>query len=470
MLPAPPIARLIRATARHAVAWRQGAFPELHAQALAAYERLSPEEASAVSLRRLRHVVFRAFHDVPYYHQMLTERRMTPRDIREFSDLAALPFLRREDIGRVGSALYARGRSRFGARKDATGGSTGTPVEFLRSLSQVAAVVANDDRTWRWYGVPQGARQALVWGADRDVPPDEDARRWQNRVLGLRRLNAFLVDDGRCAEFAQQLNAFQPEIIYGYATALDRLATWALGHPGELRIVPKAIRSAAEVLLPDARSRIEAGLGGRVFDYYGARDCGPMAGECAAHAGMHVFSDLTWVEVVRDDGSPCAPGEVGEIAITKLVEHAMPLIRYRTGDRAAWHPDAGACSCGLSLPRITQLAGRVGDFVVTARGVAVHGEYFTHLFYHVDGVARFQVRQVAADRLRILVEPAPGAAISPSMLESVRVRSAAHFGAGDGAVTLERVRHIVPGPTGKHRFVLPLGATAPEPVPWDTDS
>ncbi len=461
-----PIERLLHAGARHAISWKAGAFPELHAGDLARYERAPPEQARAESLRRLRHVIFRAFHHVPHYHQALTERRLTPRDIRDFADLAQLPLLGRDDIRRAGSALHASGRSRIGARKDATGGSTGTPVEFLRSLTQAAAVVANEDRTWRWYGVAPGARHALVWGADRDVPPEQDAARWQNRLLGVRRLNAFAVDDARCAIFARQLNAFQPAILYGYATALDRLAQWAIANPGQLRIAPRAIRSAAEVLMPEARTRIEAALGGRVFDYYGARDCGPIAGECRAGRGMHVFTDLTWVEIVRDDGTACAPGEVGEVVITKLLEHAMPLIRYRTGDRAAWQGGDERCPCGLTLPRITQLAGRVGDFVVTPQGASVHGEYFTHLFYHASGVARFQVRQVAPDRLRILVEPAPGATPAQELLEHVRAASAERFGAGAQAVTVELVARIVPGPTGKHRFVLPLGATAPEPQPW----
>ncbi len=461
-----PIERLLHAGVRHAIGWRSGAFAELHAGAMAQYDQASPAQARARSLRLLRHVVFRAYHHVPHYHQVLTERRLTPRDVRDFDDLRLLPLLGRDDIRRAGSALHAGGRSRIGARKDATGGSTGTPVEFLRSVTQAAAIIANEDRTWRWYGVAPGARQALIWGADRDVPPTEDALRWPNRLLGIRRLNAFALDDDRCAIFAGQLNDFQPEIIYGYATALHRFAQWTQANPGRLRISPLAIRSSAEVLLPEARASIEAAFGGPVFDYYGARDCGPIAGECRARDGMHVYTDVTWVEIVRDDGSPCAPGEVGEVVITKLLEHAMPLIRYRTGDRAAWHTGEQPCSCGLTLPRMTQLAGRVGDFVVTPKGASVHGEYFTHLFYHAAGVARFQVRQVAADRLRILVEPSPGQVPAAELLAYVQQASADKFGAGPDAVTVELVRQIVPGATGKHRFVLPLGATAAEPLAW----
>jgi phenylacetate-CoA ligase len=195
---------------------------------------------------------------------------------------------------------------------------------------------------------------------------------------------------------------------------------------------------------------IEEYLRGPVFDYYGSRDAGAIAGECRARAGLHVFSDLTRVEVLRDDGSPCPPGEAGEVVVTNLHEHAMPLIRYRTGDRAFWL--GRGCSCPLGYPLLSSPAGRLGDFIRAPSGREIHGEFFTHLFYGIDGVARFQVRQIAPASLEILVQACgtPDA----KALERVREASADRFGAPE--VALKIVDMIEPGPSGKHRFVLPL--------------
>ena len=113
------------------------------------------------------------------------------------------------------------------------------------------------------------------------------------------------------------------------------------------------------------------------------------------------------------------------------------------------------CSCGLSYPLLSSLAGRVGDFIRTPAGHEIHGEFFTHLFYGIDKVARFQVRQTGPASLLILVQACgtPDAAA----LERVRTASASRFGTPD--VALRVVDVIQPGPSGKHRFVLPFGGT-----------
>ena len=42
------------------------------------------------------------------------------------------------------------------------------------------------------------------------------------------------------------------------------------------------------------------------------------------------------MEILKEDGSACQPGEVGEFEGTTHLNDAMLLFRYRTGDYAAW--------------------------------------------------------------------------------------------------------------------------------------
>ena len=60
-----------------------------------------------------------------------------------------------------------------------------------------------------------------------------------------------------------------------------------------------------------------------------------MAMECP-QGRIHVIPAAGILEILREDGSPCSAGEVGEIVVTGLLNDAMPLIRYRVGDYAAW--------------------------------------------------------------------------------------------------------------------------------------
>lgn len=459
MLPRIPraVSRPLHRAARAFGNWKHGIVPELETASLRRFEALDATAQTRRSLALLQNVVVRAYETVPYYRRRFAAAGLDPRAIHEPPDVWRLPLLGKEELRRDPAALVSDERPRAWMRWNATGGSTGAPVRFLESARASRFALANEQRTWRWYGVPPGSPMAIIWGSDRDVAPDASARALANRLLGRCALNAFQLDDERCLAFAAILERFDPVVLYGYATALARFCRVLRARARGVAIRPVAIRATAEMLSDGDRALIEETLRAPVYDYYGARDAGPIAGECRARDGLHVFSDVTWVEVVRPDGSACAPGETGEVVITKLHEHLMPLIRYRTGDRAAWR--TGACRCGSALPRLTSLQGRVGDFVRAPAGHDIHGEFFAHLFYGVTGVARFQVRQPSPRSLEILVEPAGEPDVAA--LERIRVASAAHFGAERAEdVALRLVPRIAPSASGKHRFVLPYPPVA----------
>jgi phenylacetate-coenzyme A ligase PaaK-like adenylate-forming protein len=62
-------------------------------------------------------------------------------------------------------------------------------------------------------------------------------------------------------------------------------------------------------------------------------------GDCAEHAGIHMFEDQCLVEVVD-----------GRLVITSFIRRTQPLIRYELGDLAQL--DTSPCACGRSLARI----------------------------------------------------------------------------------------------------------------------
>lgn len=110
------------------------------------------------------------------------------------------------------------------------------------------------------------------------------------------------------------------------------------------------------------RNRIQNELGIEIYDIYGLTEIyGPGIGiSCDEHAGMHVWADYIYIEVVDPDtGAPVPDGEVGELVLTTLRKEGAPLIRYRTHDLTRIIP--GDCACGCRHPRIDTLAGRTDD-------------------------------------------------------------------------------------------------------------
>ena len=82
------------------------------------------------------------------------------------------------------------------------------------------------------------------------------------------------------------------------------------------------------------REEIERAFGCPVLNRYGSREVANVAAERVPGRGLEIFTYTHLLEVVDADGRPCGPGEEGDILVTCLANYAMPIIRYRIGDRA----------------------------------------------------------------------------------------------------------------------------------------
>ncbi|MGD9365837.1 MAG: AMP-binding protein [Desulfobacteraceae bacterium] len=92
--------------------------------------------------------------------------------------------------------------------------------------------------------------------------------------------------------------------------------------------------------------------GCRVFQHYGAAEMCPGGGvQCGVRDGFHLREADLYIEIVDPDtGQPAADGTSGEVVVTTLTREAMPLVRFRTGHRAAVM--AAPCRCGTVLRRL----------------------------------------------------------------------------------------------------------------------
>jgi len=138
------------------------------------------------------------------------------------------------------------------------------------------------------------------------------------------------------------------------------------------------------------RVKMQDKTGVRLHNCYGASELyGPSFLECEKQAGVHVWGDICYMEILDKNGEQCADGERGEMVVTMLQKEAFPLIRYKIGDISAL--DWEKCECGRTHPRLMRLSGRTDD-MLSIRGVnvfpsqieSVIGEIpFLSPFYHI---------------------------------------------------------------------------------------
>jgi phenylacetate-CoA ligase len=167
----------------------------------------------------------------------------------------------------------------------------------------------------------------------------------------------------------------------------------------------------AEPWSDSMRSRIEAAGGIKAYDIYGLSEItGPGVGsECRCQAGLHIFEDHFYPEIIDpDSGQPVAEGEEGELVITTLSKHAMPMLRYRTRDISAFVPDP--CPCGRTLRRIKRITRRSDDMFII-RGVNVFPSQVESALLAVEGtLPHYQIiltREGGLDQMEVHVEVTP---------------------------------------------------------------
>jgi phenylacetate-CoA ligase len=107
---------------------------------------------------------------------------------------------------------------------------------------------------------------------------------------------------------------------------------------------------------------------------------------------MHVCAGHVHVEIFDGD-TPVEAGEFGDIVATSLRNTAMPLVRYRVGDRGRLSPRK--CQCGAPQPVLLDLQARSEDQFQTAAGDVRHGsEIVSRLDEFYADTATDPVRQV----------------------------------------------------------------------------
>lgn len=411
----------------------------------------SPKQLRDLQNEKLRALVKHAYEKVPYYHRIFGERGLTDRDIHTVADLQKLPILTKDNIRQNFCSLMAEDFKRWKPYPGATGGSMGEPLQFYTTKDALSINWASNFRAWGWAGYRLGDKRATLGGSSL-VPDKSPSLVNRLRWLGERNqpFSAVHMDEEKMASYARRIAAYKPKFLRGYPSAIYIFASY-LKKAGINTIIPKAVFTTAEMLLPQHREVIEAQFGCRVFDHYGCYDGGLQAMECPEHCGFHISVEKVIMEFVDEDEKPVPAGYSGNILATDLYNYAMPFIRYAVGDRGTLSEDQ--CLCGRGLPLMKSLEGRTTDLIVFSNGVTLSGPALTLVFKDCN-IKQYQVIQEDKDKLVIKVIKAEG--YSDRDTEHFLSIIRAHAGEGIDVET-QFVDEIPATKAGKHKFIIALG-------------
>lgn len=416
-----------------AVSWRSwrgfrvkygGVFREKLAW-LEANEKKSRDQLLAEQAAALRSLLEYARRHVPYYRRL-----DAPPD-----DFKAWPILDKATVVANLRDFLSDEFSPSELMEIHTSGTTGTPLTVRFTAEYHQTEMAFRWRHKAWAGTPFLSRGAYVAG--HPVVPSTQLRppfwRWdavEQRLL----MSSYHLTEANLPYYLEALQRYRPDFVHGYPSSVYLLAREILRQGGlpANGWRPRAVFTASETLLDFQRSAIEQAFGVKVFNWYGQTEFTINIVE-DAQGKLRQRTDYGVLELLED----------GTMVGTGLNNRAMPLIRYRTGDRAV----AGKDTDGF--PVIERIEGRIEDYVRTPDGRMVGR--LDHLFKDVRAVREAQIVQRRLDEIICRIVRADG--YGPEQEAVVRAEARQRLGPLV-TVRFEYVDRIERAPSGKFRFIV----------------
>ena len=366
---------------------------------------LSPGQLEAIQDRALPDTFAHAFGHSQFYREKFTSAGLGSNSIRGLQDLARLPFTTTDELrpdparGHTAAHIMAVDQTQV-TTVHRSSGTTGAPKIFPYTGRDAARWAANV-ATLYWI---EGLRKndiLLAPGLSREFT-GAGGTYLGAIALGVTYVPITIgpgVSDTIVAHLLGRIQVDGKEIVLDPLLRANAIQCLASFLPRLLEIVDEhdlqpqdlsltKIICGAEPSSDAIRTRVAERLGIWPRDDYGLGEFyGPgVACECDAGGCLHVLSDTFIAEVVDPEtGRPTPVGEMGELVLTSLYKDALPLFRYRTGDRTMALPQQ--CPCGMAHMRIGRVRGRIrADDIMIPGGIIVNRTYLEEVLLPLDGV------------------------------------------------------------------------------------
>ncbi len=132
-------------------------------------------------------------------------------------------------------------------------------------------------------------------------------------------------------ELVIKLNAFQPNQLSGYASALELLAREQIA--GRLSITPTRLIASGEPVSSRTKKLCKDAWSVEPINFYACTESACLAANAEPGAEtLDLFEDLHVFEIVDGSGHPVPSGKAGLLTFTNLYNPLFPLIRYQMED------------------------------------------------------------------------------------------------------------------------------------------
>ncbi|MGA3181074.1 MAG: phenylacetate--CoA ligase [Verrucomicrobiota bacterium] len=371
---------------------------------ISAPDFLPTAQLRQLQFQRLKNMVAHAFDRVPLFRRRMSDRNLQPADLQSLDDIARLPFCDKTDL-RDGYpfGLFACPMSEI-VRLHASTGTTGKPIVVAYTQQDVDVWTNVMCRSFAACGLHRGDIIQNAYGYG--LFTGGLGAHYGAEALGA---TVIPISGGNTQRQIMVLKDFNVTAICCTPSYFLHIIDQAAELGVNLKDLPlRAGVFGAEPWTESMRQRIQQDSGIKAYDIYGLSEIiGPgVAMECLCQAGPHLFEDFFYPEIIdAATGKLCPEGVEGELVLTTLSKHAMPMIRYRTRDITTLTSEP--CACGRTLRRIKRISRRSDDMIII-RGVNVYPSQIETALLQVEGaLPHYQIiltRERGLDEMEVQVE------------------------------------------------------------------
>jgi phenylacetate-CoA ligase len=412
-------------------------------------ESFTADQWESYQTGQLRKILLHAWDTVLYYQQAFKNSGISRNSLAKFelSDLWQLPMLSKETLRKEGTKSLLSFKPEAKGSFFSSSGSTGTPTQICYSHTfHQRLSAAYEARVRNWGGVNRFTPRAMIGG--RRVLPEGVAKAPFGRFNYFEKqlyLSAYHISRNTAQEYLNQIVHYKSEYMVGYAMSHFFLARFI----DELNLEAppmKAVLTSSEKLTPDMRGLFNKVYGCKTFDgWSGVENCGLISQ--TENDELLVSPDVGILEVIKSDGEPAQPGEIGELVCTGLLNFDQPLIRYKIGDQVRLRK-AQTTRCGRSMPVIEEIIGRVEDVVIGKDGREL--VRFHAIFINLTTVQQAQVVQESLNDFVVNVVPSGKLSETDKLMMASRMKSQL----GEVNIEFKVMKSLPLGPGGKFKSVV----------------
>ncbi|MBS4192609.1 phenylacetate--CoA ligase family protein [Bacillus sp. FJAT-49705] len=238
-------------------------------------------------------------------------------------------------------------------------------------------------------------------------------------------------------------------VVIGYPSSLYILAKYCLEKGDDYNSFSiEGIITTAEPLLEEQKIIIEKLFRCNITSRYSTEEFGVLANQC--HKGNHHINHASFeIEVLKTDKDvPAAPGEIGRIIVTDLYSHALPLIRYNTGDLGIYE---NKCECGFDGKILKKVIGREVETIFDTNGERVSPFAINGAMRDIENVLQYQFIQENEKVFKLLIVPVNN--LREQTNDILTERFQAILG-NEAIININVVETIKPLPSGKRPYII----------------